>query len=277
MNEYVTSLMARSRPRTRPSPSFTRPSRRSPSRSRSCSTATRVQAREDPRAHHRAERVILSAFLGRRPGPRAREPRLPHRDEQRDRPLQGRLRFHPSVNLGILKFLAFEQVFKNSLTRCRWAAARRDRLRPKGKSDNEVMRFCQAFMSELFATSGPTRTCPPATSAWAAARSLPLRDVQEAAQRVHRRPHRKASTGAARSSARGHRLRLRVLRAGDARHPQGIAPGEDLPRLRQRQRLAVTRSRRSSTSAARWSPSPTRAIRLRRGRDRREKLKFAMD
>jgi len=66
-------------------------------------------------------------------------------------PYKGGLRFHPSVNLGILKFLAFEQVFKNSLTTLPMGGAKGGSdFDPKGKSDNEVMRFCQSFMTELF-------------------------------------------------------------------------------------------------------------------------------
>ncbi|MEZ4763440.1 MAG: Glu/Leu/Phe/Val dehydrogenase dimerization domain-containing protein [Calditrichia bacterium] len=63
---------------------------------------------------------------------------------------KGGLRFHPSVNLGILKFLAFEQVFKNSLTSLPMGGGKGSSdFDPKGKSDMEVMRFCQSFMSEL--------------------------------------------------------------------------------------------------------------------------------
>lgn len=66
-------------------------------------------------------------------------------------PYKGGLRFHPSVNLGILKFLAFEQVFKNSLTTLPMGGAKGGSdFDPKGKSDNEVMRFCQSFMTELY-------------------------------------------------------------------------------------------------------------------------------
>ena len=66
-------------------------------------------------------------------------------------PYKGGLRFHPTVNLGILKFLAFEQVLKNSLTTLPMGGAKGGSdFDPKGKSDNEVMRFCQSFMSELF-------------------------------------------------------------------------------------------------------------------------------
>jgi len=66
-------------------------------------------------------------------------------------PYKGGLRFHPSVNLGIIKFLGFEQIFKNSLTGLSMGGAKGGSdFDPKGKSDNEVMRFCQSFMSELF-------------------------------------------------------------------------------------------------------------------------------
>ena len=65
-------------------------------------------------------------------------------------PYKGGLRFHPSVNLSIMKFLAFEQTFKNSLTTLPMGAAKGGSdFNPKGKSDNEVMRFCQSFMTEL--------------------------------------------------------------------------------------------------------------------------------
>jgi glutamate dehydrogenase (NADP+) len=66
-------------------------------------------------------------------------------------PYKGGLRFHPTVNLGILKFLAFEQVFKNALTTLPMGGGKGGcDFDPKGKSDNEVMRLCQSFMSELF-------------------------------------------------------------------------------------------------------------------------------
>jgi glutamate dehydrogenase (NADP+) len=76
-------------------------------------------------------------------------------------PYKGGLRFHPSVNLGILKFLAFEQVFKNSLTTLPMGGGKGGSdFDPKGKSDNEVMRFCQAFMMELFRHIGPNTDVP---------------------------------------------------------------------------------------------------------------------
>ena len=76
-------------------------------------------------------------------------------------PYKGGLRFHPSVNLGILKFLAFEQVFKNSLTTLPMGGGKGGcDFDPKGKSDSEVMRFCQSFMSELFRHIGPNTDVP---------------------------------------------------------------------------------------------------------------------
>ena len=76
-------------------------------------------------------------------------------------PYKGGLRFHPSVNLSILKFLAFEQVFKNALTTLSMGGGKGGSdFDPKGKSDNEVMRFCQSFMVELFRHIGPDTDVP---------------------------------------------------------------------------------------------------------------------
>jgi glutamate dehydrogenase (NADP+) len=76
-------------------------------------------------------------------------------------PYKGGLRFHPSVNLGILKFLAFEQVLKNSLTTLPMGGGKGGSdFDPKGKSDNEVMRFCQSFMTELHRHIGPDTDVP---------------------------------------------------------------------------------------------------------------------
>ena len=76
-------------------------------------------------------------------------------------PYKGGLRFHPSVNLSILKFLAFEQIFKNSLTTLPMGGGKGGAdFNPKGKSDTEVMRFCQSFMSELFRHIGPNNDVP---------------------------------------------------------------------------------------------------------------------
>ncbi|MCE5333319.1 MAG: NADP-specific glutamate dehydrogenase [Desulfobacteraceae bacterium] len=76
-------------------------------------------------------------------------------------PYKGGLRFHPSVNLSILKFLAFEQTFKNALTTLPMGGGKGGSdFNPKGKSDNEVMRFCQSFMIELFRHVGPDTDVP---------------------------------------------------------------------------------------------------------------------
>jgi len=76
-------------------------------------------------------------------------------------PYKGGIRFHPTVNLGILKFLAFEQVFKNSLTTLPMGGAKGGSdFDPKGKSESEVMRFCQSFMSELFRHIGADTDVP---------------------------------------------------------------------------------------------------------------------
>lgn len=76
-------------------------------------------------------------------------------------PYKGGLRFHPSVNLSILKFLGFEQVFKNALTTLPMGGGKGGSdFNPKGKSDNEVMRFCQSFMSELFRHIGANTDVP---------------------------------------------------------------------------------------------------------------------
>lgn len=76
-------------------------------------------------------------------------------------PYKGGIRFHPSVNLSILKFLAFEQTFKNSLTTLPMGGGKGGAdFDPKGKSDNEIMRFCQAFMTELYRHIGPNLDVP---------------------------------------------------------------------------------------------------------------------
>jgi len=76
-------------------------------------------------------------------------------------PYKGGLRFHPSVNLSIIKFLAFEQVFKNSLTTLHMGGGKGGSdFNPKGRSDAEVMRFCQSFMAELFRHIGPDTDVP---------------------------------------------------------------------------------------------------------------------
>jgi glutamate dehydrogenase (NADP+) len=76
-------------------------------------------------------------------------------------PYKGGLRFHPSVNLSILKFLGFEQIFKNALTTLPMGGGKGGSdFNPKGRSDNEIMRFCQSFMTELFRHVGPNTDVP---------------------------------------------------------------------------------------------------------------------
>jgi len=76
-------------------------------------------------------------------------------------PYKGGLRFHPSVNLSIIKFLGFEQIFKNALTTLPMGGAKGGSdFDPKGRSDNEVMRFCQSFMSELYRHIGADTDVP---------------------------------------------------------------------------------------------------------------------
>jgi len=76
-------------------------------------------------------------------------------------PYKGGLRFHPTVNLGIVKFLGFEQIFKNALTGLQIGGAKGgSNFDPKGKSDNEIMRFCQSFMNELYKHIGKHKDVP---------------------------------------------------------------------------------------------------------------------
>ena len=76
-------------------------------------------------------------------------------------PYKGGLRLHPSVNLGIIKFLGFEQIFKNSLTTLPIGGGKGGSdFDPQGKSDNEIMRFCQSFMTELYRHIGPDVDVP---------------------------------------------------------------------------------------------------------------------
>lgn len=76
-------------------------------------------------------------------------------------PYKGGLRFHPSVNMSIIKFLGFEQIFKNSLTGLPIGGGKGGAdFDPKGKSDYEIMRFCQCFMTELYKVIGPNSDVP---------------------------------------------------------------------------------------------------------------------
>jgi len=129
-------------------------------------------------------------------------------------PYKGGLRFHPSVNLGVLKFLAFEQTFKNSLTSLPMGGGKGGSdFDPKGKSDAEVMRFCQAFMSELYRHIGADVDVPAAISAWAPRDRFPVRPVQAPEQPVHLRADRQRHDLRRQlDPPRSHRFWLRVLR-----------------------------------------------------------------
>ena len=116
-------------------------------------------------------------------------------------PYKGGLRFHPTVNLGMLKFLGFEQVFKNSLTTLPMGGGKGGSdFDPKGRTDNEVMRFCQSFMTELFRHIGAATDVPAGDIGVGRPRNrLPVRAVQAPKKRVHRRPDRQGDwAGAAR-------------------------------------------------------------------------------
>ena len=90
-------------------------------------------------------------------------------------PYKGGLRFHPSVNASIIKFLGFEQIFKNALTGLPIGGGKGGaNFDPKGRSDGEIMRFCQSFMTELYRHIGPT-TDVPAGDIGVGAREIALR------------------------------------------------------------------------------------------------------
>jgi glutamate dehydrogenase (NADP+) len=111
----------------------------------------------EPERDHSVPRSV-----GRRSGRSPRQPRLPRRVQQRHRPLQGRPALPPLRQpRGILKFLGFEQVFKNALTTLPIGGGKGGSdFDPKGKSDMEVMRFCQSFMTELCRHIGPDTDVP---------------------------------------------------------------------------------------------------------------------
>jgi hypothetical protein len=174
-------------------------------------------------------------------------------------PYKGGLRFHPSVNLSILKFLGFEQIFKNSLTTLPMGGGKGGSdFDPKGKSDNEVMRFCQSFMTELSATSARHRRAGGRHRRRRPRDRLHVRPVQAPAQRVHRRADRQGpQLGRLADPSRGHRLRLRLLRRGDAQDPRRNLQGQGLRGLRLRQRGPVHRREAQPARRQVSSPSPT--------------------
>jgi glutamate dehydrogenase (NADP+) len=107
------------------------------------------------------ERQIIFRVPWQDDGRGADQPRLPRGVQQRARPYKGGLRFHPSVYLGIIKFLGFEQIFKNALTGLPIGGGKGGSdFDPKGKSDGEIMRFCQSFMTELYRHLGEYTDVP---------------------------------------------------------------------------------------------------------------------
>ena len=147
-------------------------------------------------------------------------------------PYKGGIRFHPSVNLSILKFLAFEQTFKNSLTTLPMGGGKGGSdFDPKGKSDNEVMKFCQSFMTELQRHIGQDTDVPAGdigvgrsperAATGAAARCVPkLRDTERATS-----PRRCSPRAATRSRARPWRSPARATSPNmPAKRPQHWAP-----------------------------------------------------
>ncbi len=175
-------------------------------------------------------------------------------------PYKGGLRFHPSVYLGMLKFLAFEQVFKNALTTLPMGGGKGGSdFDPKGKTDDEVMRFCQAFMTELYRHIGPD-TDVPAGDIGVGGREIGFLFGQYKKLRNEFTgvlTGKGINWGGSLHSSRGHRLRRGLLRRGDAQHARRLARRQDLPGVRLGQRRPVHRREGRSTSAARWSRCPT--------------------
>ena len=139
------------------------------------------------------------------------QPRLSRADEQRHRALQRRSRFHPSVSASIVKFLAFEQVFRNSLTTLPMGGGKGGAdFRPQGQiRQRESCTSAQIVHDRtLPSTSGQTPMCPLATLAWAVAKSVTSSAMRKASrQRIHRCSHRQIrSIGAARLFARKPRV-----------------------------------------------------------------------
>ena len=159
-------------------------------------------------------------------------------------PYKGGLRFHPTVRLGLLKFLAFEQVFKNSLTTLSMGGGKGGSdFDPKGKSDNEVMHFCQSFMSELFRHIGPDTDVP------AGDIGVGGREIGYLFGQYKKLTNRFCGvlTGKALKLRRladpsgSDRLRGGIFRPGNAGHPRRQLQGQDGGSLRLRQRCSVHR------------------------------------
>ena len=133
-------------------------------------------------------------------------------------PYKGGLRFHSSVNLSILKFLGFEQCFKNSLTSLPMGGGKGGSdFDPHGKSDAEVMRFCQSFMTELYRHIGPDTDVPAGDIGVGGRDRLPVRPVQAHPRRVLRHPDRQGHpVRRFPGPYRGYRLRPVLLCQGNA-------------------------------------------------------------
>ena len=159
-------------------------------------------------------------------------------------PYKGGLRFHPSVNMSIIKFLGFEQIFKNSLTGLPIGGGKGGSdFDPKGKSEMEIMRFCQSFMTALYRVIGPN-TDVPAGDIGVGGREIGYMFGQY--KRITGQ-YEGVLTGKGLSfggslarrqpaAPRGHGLRNLLLRAGDARHAQRLVQREDRLHLRLGQR-----------------------------------------
>ena len=152
-------------------------------------------------------------------------------------PYKGGLRFHPTVNLSILKFLGFEQILKNSLTGLPIGGAKGGSdFDPKGKSDTEVMRFCQSFMTELYRHIGQFTDVPAGDIGVGGRKNrLYVRPVPPPAQHQRgRRPHRQGpDLRRLPGPHRGHRLRPLLPDGGDAQVHEGRElPGQDRGHLR---------------------------------------------
>ena len=169
-------------------------------------------------------------------------------------PYKGGLRFNPTVYLGMLKFLGFEQIFKNALTTLPMGGGKGGSdFDPKGKSNNEIMRFCQSFMTELYRHVGPN-TDVPAGDLGVGGREVGLhvRPVQAHLQRMDRRAHRQGPLlrWLARPH-RGNRLRPCLLRRRVPQEQGRLLRGQEGRRITAPATWQSTRSRRSRSSAAR--------------------------
>ena len=149
-------------------------------------------------------------------------------------PYKGGIRFHASVNLSILKFLAFEQTFKNSLTTLPMGGGKGGSdFSPRGKSNAEVMRFVQAFMLELWRHIGPETDVPAGHRCRRPRSRFHVRHVQETGSRVYRNLYGKRPRIRRLADSSGsHGLRQHLLLAGNAENQRYRPQGQDLPDFR---------------------------------------------